>query len=166
MSLPGLLLRLLLILLSLAAILVVLAVALGRGLRHSWIRDRVRRLNRERWNPIALRSAGKHSSGFAALTHLGRRSGRAYTTPVRAIPFGDGFVIPLPYGADTDWCRNVRAAGSCSLRWRERDYLLGHPDVLPFTQAAHVFPLAERVSDAATGITQCLALHPRRELSE
>jgi deazaflavin-dependent oxidoreductase (nitroreductase family) len=158
--------RLLLILLSLAATLVVLTVALGRGLRHKGFRDRVRRLNRGRWNPIALRTAGKHSSGFAALTHLGRRSGRVYTTPVRAIPFGDGFVIPLPYGADTDWCRNVQAAGSCTLRWQERDYLLGHPEVLPFSQAAHVFPLAERVTDAATGITQCLALHPRQEPSE
>ena len=166
MSLPVLLMRLLLILLSLAATLVVLTVALGRGLRHKGFRDRVRRLNRERWNPIALRSAGKHSSGFAALTHLGRRSGRAYTTPVRAIPFGDGFVIPLPYGADTDWCRNVRAAGSCTLRWQEQDFLLGHPDVVPFTHAARLFPLAERVTDAATGITQCLALHPCREVSE
>jgi deazaflavin-dependent oxidoreductase (nitroreductase family) len=166
MPLPRLLVRLLLILLSLAGTFLLLGVALGRGLRHQGFRDRMRRLNRGRWNPIALRSAGTRASGFAALSHVGRRSGHAYTTPVRAIPFGDGFVIPLPYGADTDWCRNVRAAGSCALRWQERDYLLGHPDVLPLAQAAHVFPLRERLSAAATGITQCLVLHPRRQVSE
>jgi deazaflavin-dependent oxidoreductase (nitroreductase family) len=166
MPLRDLLVRLLLILLSLASILLLLAVALGRGLQHKGFRDRIRRLNRERWNPIALRSAGTRASAFAALIHVGRRSGRAYTTPVRAIPFGDGFVIPLPYGADTDWCGNVRAAGSCTLRWQERDYFLGQPEVLPFVQAAHVFPLRERLSAAVTGITQCLVLHPRREVSD
>ncbi|MFZ1175482.1 MAG: nitroreductase, partial [Mycobacterium sp.] len=29
---------------------------------------------------------------------------------------GDGFIIPLPYGTDVDWLRNVLAAGKATLR--------------------------------------------------
>lgn len=166
MPIPGLFLRLLLIILSLAGAFFLLAIALGKAMQQKGIRDRIRHLNRRRVNPITLQSAGKRSSTYAAVTHLGRRSGHTYTTPVRAIPFGDGFVIPLPYGADTDWCRNVLAAGKCTLRWHEQEYLLEQPEVLPLAKAVQVFPFSLRITAAANGIKQCLALHPHREGSE
>lgn len=55
---------------------------------------------------------------YAIVHHRGRASGCPYETPVVAVPFGDGFVIPLPYGADADWCRNVVAAGEFNLDYR------------------------------------------------
>src|SRR5581483_3016652 len=65
------------------------------------------RFNKHTLNPTTLKSAGHRTSIYAAVKHVGRRSGRIYTTPVVAKPLGDGFVIPLPYEASVDWCRNV-----------------------------------------------------------
>ena len=36
----------------------------------------------------------------------------------------DGFYIPMPFGPDTDWTRNVIAAGGASIRWKGRRYEL------------------------------------------
>ena len=46
------------------------------------------------------------------------RSGRRYETPVNVFPAGDGYVLALTYGPDTDWVKNVLAAGGCELRTR------------------------------------------------
>ena len=68
--------------------------------------------------------AGRPRSVTALLTHAGRRSGKTYQTPLGAQPYGDGFVVSLPYGKHTDWCRNVIAAGTCRLAWRPRSSLV------------------------------------------
>jgi deazaflavin-dependent oxidoreductase (nitroreductase family) len=158
--------RLFLIILALAGAFFLISIALGKAVQQKGVRDSIRRLNQRRVNPITLRSAGKRSSGYGAVTHLGRRSGHAYTTPVRAIPSGEGFVIPLPYGADTDWCRNVMAAGKCTLRWHEQEYILEKPEVIPLAKAVGVFPFSLRITAATNGIKECLALHPHREVPD
>jgi|SRR5919202_234822 hypothetical protein len=61
---------------------------------------------------------------WGVVRHRGRRSGRRYSTPVAVIATRDAFFIPLPYGPDTDWCRNLRAGGG-GLRWSGRDYAVG-----------------------------------------
>jgi len=96
-----------LIIVSLAGTFFLASIALGKAMQQKEVRDAIRHFNHRRLNPITLRRAGEHASGPVALTHVGRRSGHTYTTPVVTIPFSEGFVIPLPYGADTDWCRNV-----------------------------------------------------------
>jgi deazaflavin-dependent oxidoreductase (nitroreductase family) len=163
MSIFRVFLRLFLIILSLAATFFLIAIALGKAMQQKGIRNAIRRFNQRRLNPITLRNAGKRSSDYAAITHMGRRSGHVYTTPVRALPFGEGFVIPLPYGADTDWCRNVLAAGKCTLRWHEQEYLLEKPEVVPLAKVVSVFPFSLRITAATNGIKQCLVLHPPRE---
>jgi deazaflavin-dependent oxidoreductase (nitroreductase family) len=75
-------------------------------------RQRIRRFNHAVLNPIMLRVADwRHGTYPAIVNHLGRRSGTPYRTPVVAQPITGGFVIPLPYGRDTDWLRNVLATG-------------------------------------------------------
>jgi len=74
--------------------------------------DRVRHSNTMmsvlRWyNGTRLKRAGSERSATAILTHVGRRSGRTYETPLGAWAYGDGFVLSLAYGSGTDWCRNV-----------------------------------------------------------
>lgn len=61
---------------------------------------------------------------------VGRRSGRPYATPVAVIPIDDGFVIPLPFGDETAWARNVMAAGGARLRWNGRDHQIVEPTVI------------------------------------
>ena len=52
--------------------------------------------------------------------HRGRRSGRRYRTPVNVFPTEDGYRFALTYGTDTDWVKNVLAAGGCRLETRGR----------------------------------------------
>jgi deazaflavin-dependent oxidoreductase (nitroreductase family) len=52
---------------------------------------------------------------FAVIHHVGRRSGRAYRTPVVAFHAGTGFVVPMTYGRDVDWAHNIVRAHRCDL---------------------------------------------------
>jgi hypothetical protein len=63
------------------------------------------------WNVAAASIAGGRFSPAAFVEHTGRKSGRVYTTPLTSPRFGDGFLLPLPYGPQVDWCRNTVAAG-------------------------------------------------------
>jgi deazaflavin-dependent oxidoreductase (nitroreductase family) len=86
-----------------------------------------------RWNKAGLNRITRHVApwmpGFGLVVHRGRRSGREYQTPVNVFPADDGFVIALTYGADTDWVKNVQAAGGCELRTRGRVLRVGSPRV-------------------------------------
>jgi deazaflavin-dependent oxidoreductase (nitroreductase family) len=68
------------------------------------------------WNPL-----------FAVVIHRGRRSGRAYATPVAARRIREGFVISLPFGAQVDWYRNLVTAGGGIVRWRGREFSVTAP---------------------------------------
>jgi deazaflavin-dependent oxidoreductase (nitroreductase family) len=48
---------------------------------------------------------------FFWLEHEGRRTGRRYRTPVMLFGSGPERVIAMTYGPQTDWARNVLAAG-------------------------------------------------------
>jgi deazaflavin-dependent oxidoreductase (nitroreductase family) len=68
--------------------------------------------------------------GFAVVSHVGRRSGRTYRTPVNAYRRGDGYAIALVYGADSQWVRNVLAAGGATNQTRGRHVRLVAPEVV------------------------------------
>lgn len=65
--------------------------------------------------------------GFGTIHHRGRRSGRDYRTPVKLFRRGDDYVITLPYGPQSDWVRNVIAAGHCELSTGRRRIRLVRP---------------------------------------
>src|ERR1700681_4045004 len=65
-------------------------------------------------NRITSRFANR-LPGFGILTHVGRKSGRLYRTPVNVFRAPDGFLIALTYGRDSEWVRNVVSAGGCQL---------------------------------------------------
>lgn len=143
-----------------------IAIALERAMQQPQLRDRIRQFNKRRLNPLTLKIAGDSSGTYAALKHVGRRSGRTYQTPVVAELLDDGFVIPLPYGANVDWCRNVMAAGGCTLRWNEHEYTLDQPKLLPREAALRGFPWAQRFIFTSGGIKQFLWLRKHVEVSE
>ena len=83
------------------------------------------------FNKVALLLAGRRFVPvWAALHHQGRRSGKAYIVPVAVIPTDTSFLIALPWGPGTDWVRNVRAAGTCTIRWRGVDYACSEPELV------------------------------------
>jgi deazaflavin-dependent oxidoreductase (nitroreductase family) len=84
-----------------------------------------------RWNRVGLNRITKRIApwlpGFGVVIHRGRRSGRLYRTPVNVFPTDSGYLFALTYGPDTDWVRNVLAAGGCQLRTRGRTVQLITP---------------------------------------
>lgn len=83
--------------------------------------------------PIARTLAGRRWVPiWALIRHRGRRSGTAYETPIAVAPTADASIvmIGLPWGAKTNWARNVVAAGGASLRWKGRDVELRHPRIV------------------------------------
>jgi deazaflavin-dependent oxidoreductase (nitroreductase family) len=78
-------------------------------------------LNRIGANRV-LRPAAPWIPGLGVVRHVGRRSGRRYSTPVTVFRTDrTHYAIPLVYGRDSDWVRNVLAAGHCELRLHGRD---------------------------------------------
>ena len=68
--------------------------------------------------------------GFGILTHVGRKSGRVYRTPVNVFRAPSGFVIALTYSSQSEWVKNVLAAGGCELKTRGKQYQLFSPGVV------------------------------------
>ena len=103
---------------------------------------RLARFNTRVTNRLTRRAAGR-LPGFGIVCHVGRRSGRAYRTPVNVFRGGEQYVFALTYGPDADWVRNVLAAGGCGLETRGRTLELRHPE--RFTDPTrHVVPLPVR----------------------
>jgi deazaflavin-dependent oxidoreductase (nitroreductase family) len=96
--------------------------------------------------------------GFAVVTHVGRRSGRAYSTPVNLFRHEDRYVIALTYGADSQWVRNVMAAGEAFVLTRGDRLRLVEPQVVHDPSAALV-PTPVRPILRATKVTDFMLLH-------
>jgi deazaflavin-dependent oxidoreductase (nitroreductase family) len=79
----------------------------------------IARFNKRFTNKLTSKVAG-YLPGFAIVSHVGRRSGRTYRTPVNAFRTDSEYIIALTYGAESDWVRNVLAAGWCELQTRGR----------------------------------------------
>ena len=102
-----------------------------------------------RWNKAGLnrltRPVAPWLPGFGVVVHRGRRTGRAYRTPVNVFPAGTGYVIALTYGPDTDWVKNVLAAGSCELRTRGGVISLTSPRLFHDETRRGIRPLERQV---------------------
>ena len=98
----------------------------------------------------------------AEIRHVGRKSGRAYVTPAGARVSGDVAVIPLTFGNQSDWSKNVRAAGGCSIRVDGQDYAATEPEFVDRAGAGPLLRSAfgpmERASFRLLGIKQYLRL--------
>jgi deazaflavin-dependent oxidoreductase (nitroreductase family) len=88
---------------------------------------RMARFNKQVTNRISRHVAG-WAPGFAIVHHTGRRSGRAYETPVNVFRRDDGYVFALTYGRG-EWVENVLAAGRCEITTRRRTTALVDPQV-------------------------------------
>ena len=104
----------------------------------------VGRLNRIGFNRLSTPVA-RHLPGFGVVHHRGRRSGRAYRTPVNVFPVEGGFVIALTYGSRTDWVRNVQAAGGCSVETRGELVACDRPRLYRDPERRGIRPLERRV---------------------
>jgi deazaflavin-dependent oxidoreductase (nitroreductase family) len=68
--------------------------------------------------------------GFAVVEHVGRRSGTVRRSPVNLFRRRDRYVIALTYGKDSQWVRNVQAAGEFAVTTRGRRLTLTAPELV------------------------------------
>ena len=94
-------------------------------------------------NRITSRFANR-LPGFGILTHVGRKSGRVYRTPVNVFRAPEGFLIALTYGRDSEWVKNVLSAGGCQLETRRLVYQLSAPTIV-HDPTRRRFPLPVRM---------------------
>jgi deazaflavin-dependent oxidoreductase (nitroreductase family) len=90
------------------------------------------------------------------IRHVGRTTGRTYETPVGAVATADGFVIALPYGANTDWLKNVLASGSATIVDEGSTYDVDRPQVVPMAAAGHHFSPRDQRAHRMFGVDDCL----------
>jgi deazaflavin-dependent oxidoreductase (nitroreductase family) len=95
--------------------------------------------------------------GFAIVEHVGRRSGRVRRTPVNVFRHGDRYVVALTYGRDSQWVRNVLAAGGCEVLTAGRRLRLARPEIVRDPGRALV-PAPVRPVLAAIGVEDFLVL--------
>ena len=76
---------------------------------------RVARFNKAINNPLQ-RNYAWLLPPWAVIHHRGRRSGRAYRTPVLAFRSDGAVVVALLYGEQSDWLRNLQAGGGAVVR--------------------------------------------------
>jgi deazaflavin-dependent oxidoreductase (nitroreductase family) len=79
-------------------------------------------------NPVTRLVAG-WLPGFAILRYRGRKSGKAYRTPMNLFRRGDHYVFALTYGPEVQWVKNIVAAGECTVRTMGRDVHLVEPEL-------------------------------------
>lgn len=103
----------------------------------------LRRVNRVFTNPL-MRTFAWLVPPLAVVHHVGRKSGRPYRTPVLAFPSASGFVIPMTYGRDVDWARNLVRARGGEIEQRGRRVALRNPRIVDFEAAATHLPAAVR----------------------
>jgi deazaflavin-dependent oxidoreductase (nitroreductase family) len=116
----------------------------------------VARFNRRVTNRVATPLL-RRLPGFAVVHHVGRRSGRHLRTPVNLFPVDGRYVIALTYGPDTDWLKNVLAAGGCELEVRGRRVRCTSPVVFHDPSASRI-RLPERPILRLLEVTEFLSL--------
>lgn len=98
------------------------------------------RLNRIGLNRV-IRYVAPWFPGLGLVIHVGRRSGRAYRTPVNVFTRDGHYTIALTYGRGADWVRNVEAAGGCEIVTRGRRVRLAQPRIVHDESRAAIRPL-------------------------
>ena len=119
---------------------------------------RVAHFNRRVTNRVTRRFAW-WLPGFAIVIHVGRRSGRRYRTPVNVFRSDGRYVFALTYGPETDWVRNVLAAGTCEVETRRQTVTLTNPELFTDPTRRYV-PRAVGRALGALHVDEFLAMDP------
>jgi deazaflavin-dependent oxidoreductase (nitroreductase family) len=100
--------------------------------------------------------------GFGIITHVGRKSGKVYRTPVNVFRAPNGFLVALTYGTQSEWVKNVLAAGGCQLETRGARYQLTAPNIVhdPTRQR---FPFPVRIILGLVGANDFMQLSIARD---
>ena len=155
------------LLIKIVVVLGALAAALTAFVRLVFVREGARRrlfpivrpLYKHVLNPYALRTAASGAAEWGVVHHVGRRSGVMHHTPIDAQRTADGsVVIPLVYGPGADWCRNILAAGRCTLTLNQQELTLREPRIVSIDLVTPRVPAAKARFWRSIGIERCILL--------
>jgi deazaflavin-dependent oxidoreductase (nitroreductase family) len=119
----------------------------------------IREFNKRYTNPRMLRAVANGQRGnLGVVLHQGRKSGREYATPVRIDAIPGGFLIPMPYGTDTDWTRNILAAGTATVRFKGQDVAADQPEIIDTATALAMLPPSAAMGARLFRVKQYLRL--------
>ena len=107
-------------------------------------------------NPVTRLFAAR-MPGFALLTYRGRTTGRTYHLPINVFRHGEHYLFVLTYGSESQWVKNVLAAGRCHIRVRGRDVSLVEPELL-INPSWDLVPLVVRLIERPAGVTSFLRM--------
>lgn len=108
------------------------------------------------YNRLVRAFAGRRI--YALLCHRGRRSGKRFETPVMAWSTEGGLLVPLSWGTESDWYRNLMAAQDCEIQLRGQWFRCGGPALLPRDEARSYFSPATRTLASLFPVKQFVLL--------
>jgi deazaflavin-dependent oxidoreductase (nitroreductase family) len=106
--------------------------------------DGIRIFNKHIFNRITLTLAESGKGPFSVVYHIGRHSGRTYRTPVLASYVDETIIIPLSYGENVDWLRNILAQGGCEIIRKKKRMGATNPEVIGSATAFAILPEKRR----------------------
>lgn len=114
------------------------------------------RFNR-RFSNRVMRPLARVAPGFGVVVHKGRKTGRAYETPVNVFRDGDRFVVALTYGEDVDWLENARVSERNEIVTRAKTVGVGRPYEVPTDEGMAIVPGPVRMVLQALDVTRFVA---------
>ena len=108
-------------------------------------------------NPLTRLFAG-WMPGFGLLTYRGRTTGRIYQLPINVFQRGGLYIFVLTYGSESQWVKNVLAAGECQIRVRGRDEHLIQPELIAPPPWELIPWPARLIERKAAGVTEFLRM--------
>ena len=142
-----------------AGAIIIIAIAATGVLLMRFRKRWLAKINIAVTNRITGRFAG-WLPGFGILTHVGRKSGKVYRTPVNVFRASNGFIIALTYSSQSEWVKNVLAAGGCELKTRGKKYQLSATNVVRDPMRRR-FPIPVRVVLRIVGADEYMELSVR-----
>jgi deazaflavin-dependent oxidoreductase (nitroreductase family) len=118
----------------------------------------VKRYNKFLVNRVYLRFSGRLGQ-VGVIHHVGRRSGTPYTTPVMAHESHQDVIVPLSYGTDVDWLRNLQAAGHGCVDLQGRSLQVDEPAVVDIEDVVGLLPESMVRTIRLNGARQAARLH-------
>jgi len=107
-------------------------------------------------NPVARLFAG-WMPGFGLLTYRGRTSGRLYQLPMNVFRRGEHYIFVLTYGSESQWVKNVLAAGGCQIKVGGRQVRLIDPELI-VNPPWDLLPLPVQLIERLAGVTEFLRM--------
>ena len=142
------------------ALIILLAIPLSGMLMMRYRKKSLARFNLAVTNRITGRFAGWLPL-FGILTHVGRKSGKVYHTPINVFRTPNGFAIALTYSRESEWVKNVLAAAGCELQTGGRHYRLSDPTIV-HDPTRKQFPLPVRLVLGIVGANDFMKLEIAR----